>query len=161
MGKKLPSLTILRDTREKKGWYFEDASKPSSRLKIDGTVDIKLDSGDYAIQGLEDKFIIERKAGLAELFNNYTPKSNRERFEREAERLRDIPHVYIIVESSLNEDLMRLSIPQMGRYGPPGKKVIQWLFELEFEYGIQTIWAGDCAQSVAKILFDRIGRMYL
>lgn len=157
MPKKFKELTIIRDTREQEGWIFDAEDKKPGYHKIIGTEETKLDTGDYSIKGLEDVFTIERKAHATELFMNYTPKSHKERFEREMERMSEIKHKYIIVESTLNKDILSLSIPQMHRT-VPYKAVVAWLFELQIKYGFHIIWAGDAGKRVARMIIEKVAR---
>jgi ERCC4-type nuclease len=59
-------------------------------------------SGDYSVQGLEDKFAIERKS--VNDFAGCCVNSNRERFERELHRLRGYGFVRLLVVGS-REDI--------------------------------------------------------
>lgn len=76
MGKK---YNILVDTREKPdfAWGFS----PSAWCA--GSVSRKLDQGDYAVEGLEGRVVVERKASVSELAGNLTDP----RFARELVRL--------------------------------------------------------------------------
>jgi hypothetical protein len=159
MGKKLPEITILRDSREKQGWWFDEEEKKPGKVRVLGTVESCLNAGDYSIVGLEDKIRIERKNGFGELFGNYWPKDNQERFIRECEKLVDIPHKYLLVETSLNYDTFGLSVPQMIK-GPPVKRVVDWILQISLNYGIQPIFVGDSGQYIAKSLFCQVARMY-
>jgi hypothetical protein len=69
---KLPSIVIIRDTREKenKGWDFHGEDKKPGKVQILGTEEIVLNAGDYSIKGHEDLVRIERKQGFAEMFTN-------------------------------------------------------------------------------------------
>lgn len=71
--------TILVDTREKPNfaWTFS----PSAWCA--GSVSRKLDQGDYAVEGLEDQVVVERKNTPSELAGNLTDP----RFDRELDRL--------------------------------------------------------------------------
>src|SRR6476620_5096422 len=108
MPARLPSITVVRDTREKEdqGWIFEPEEKVAGKIQILGTVETGLDAGDYTLLGYEDKIRIERKQGFCELFGNMSPKDHRERFEREMEKLRNIPYKYLIIEGMLTRDVL-------------------------------------------------------
>ena len=99
--KKSPPFTIIRDTREKEGYTFEPVETRYHTCK--GMVMQKLDTGDYTLEGLEDKLCIERKSSVAELAGNVG--QDRHRFMREIERMKEFPHRYIVLEFSLS-DLM-------------------------------------------------------
>lgn len=160
MGKALPDITIIRDTREKEGWVWEPEEKKPGKVRIAGMEVAGLTAGDYSIVGAEHIVRIERKNGFGELFGNMSPKSHKERFEREMEKLEDIPLKYIVIETSLNEDTLGLSVPQM-RSGPPASSVLKWLTELQMTYGVHIIWAGDCGKKVAETIFRQVARRHL
>tara|TARA_Y100000590_G_scaffold90261_1_gene101733 strand:- start:6835 stop:7242 length:408 start_codon:yes stop_codon:yes gene_type:complete len=67
-------------------------------------IDRKLDTGDYSIEGLEDRLCIERKASVVELAGNVG--HDRQRFLNEIERMKEFPHKYIILEFSLSDLMM-------------------------------------------------------
>jgi hypothetical protein len=158
----LPEITIIRDTREKdhKGWEFISEDKKPGQVRIAGTIEECLDAGDYSIKGLEKTLRIERKFGFSELFQNYSPSSNKERFEREMEKLREIKHKYLLIESTLNSDMLSLTVPQF-KYHVPGKRLVEWLDILEQEYNISVKFVGDCGKAYAKTIFRNIARKYL
>src|SRR5690606_29560670 len=100
---------VARDTREQNGWTWIEEEKKPGKCRLLGTNEYGLKTGDYSIMGLEDKLCIERKNGFSELFGNYSPKDHRERFEREMERMMEVPHRYILIETNLNYDTLGLS----------------------------------------------------
>jgi DNA excision repair protein ERCC-4 len=142
MPKTLPDLFVIRDTREQQGWWWDAEEKFAGKIRMAGTIEKALPAGDYSLLGYEDKIIIERKAGLCELFVNMIPSPNKERFEREMDKLKDIPHKYILIESNLSKDILGLSPPQIFK-GPPSSAVLKWLYELEMKYGIRVQFVGD------------------
>jgi hypothetical protein len=162
MANKLPEIFIIRDSREHldHGWVFEEEEKKPGKIRICGTIDQGLDCADYSIKGLEDVIRVERKMGFRELFGNYTPSANQERFHREMEKLRPIKHKFILIETFLTEDSLCLSIPQSG-FGPPCHKILDWLTEIELEYNIGVKFVGDAGKRVAKTIFRQIARKYL
>ena len=100
--KKSPPFTIIRDTREKEGYTFEPSNTRYHTCK--GMIYRKLDTGDYSIEGLEDRLCIERKASVVELAGNVG--HDRQRFLNEIERMKEFPHKYIILEFSLSDLMM-------------------------------------------------------
>jgi hypothetical protein len=163
MGKTLPEYYILRDNREKnqKGWWFDEEEKVAGKTRILGTKECTLNAADYTIEGAEDLIRIERKYGFTELFGNMTPKESELRFVREMEKLRDIPHKYILIESNLSSDILQLSVQQFRGVGPPCHRIAKWLIDLEMEYNIHIWFVGDCGKRIAKSIFDSIARKYL
>lgn len=92
---------IIIDTREKAPLsfsFYQLATKVA-----------KLDYGDYAIFGLEDKLSIERKASTSELSLNLCTKSGRARFERELVRMEGVERKVLLCEFSQQE---LLSFPE-------------------------------------------------
>lgn len=162
MPTKLPEYTIIRDTREKDkhGWFWEPEDKIAGKCRVIGTEETGLKSGDYSIKGLEDKVVIERKEGFGELHGNMSPTENKERFINEMERIKDIPHKFILVESCINRDILTLSIPQY-RSGPPSRRVLEWLIELQMKYGVHVMFVGDAGKSAARLIFEKVARLYL
>lgn len=154
----LPSYTVIRDTREQEGhgWTF-DAHIPSRRPpRCEGMIIDTLQTGDYSLVGYTDILAIERKANFAELWVNYSSK-NRPAFEAEMERMTHIRHSYIIIESSLNPDIMELSPPQFSK-GVPGKSLIRWLMYLSVKYGVHIIPAGACGRKMAQMVCEEVVR---
>lgn len=149
----IPNFTVIRDTREHEegeGWMF-DPSHPNARAPLClGTEIATLRTGDYSMKGYEDIFRIERKAHFSELWVNY---GERARFEREMERMTEFKYRYIIVESDLNPDVMRLSPPQF-KTAAPGKALISWLYNLSLKYNIHIIPAGACGKQLAMLLMQ-------
>lgn len=152
-------LTIIRDTREKQGWDLTDHEKPSGRCMIASMVIDTLPCGDYAIEGKDDLIAIERKASITELMGNLSSKANRDRFYREMEKLKDqYKYRYIVVESSINSDILSLGVPQS--YNFPCSRMVKYLLEISMIYGVHTLFAGDRTSAIklAKYLFDEAVR---
>lgn len=85
-------FTIVVDTRETKPWILVD-TKGAPWPTQPGT----LKTGDYTIVGMEKEVTIERK-GLQDFVN--CVGGDRERFEKELERMKEYRHRAIIVEAS-------------------------------------------------------------
>lgn len=101
-------FTIVRDTREKAGLgYIWDESS-----EVFGTQVKKLDTGDYSIEGLENKFCIERKKSVTEIAQNIIQP----RFWRELERMREFTYVFLVCE---------FSYEQVENY-PSGSGMTKW-----------------------------------
>ena len=67
---KIPNYTVIKDTREKEGYFFKKYDKCS------GMVVETMKTGDYTIKGLEDVLCIERKASVEEIANNLGKKKS-------------------------------------------------------------------------------------
>lgn len=94
-------FTIVKDSREQEGYTFEPSK--SNYHTCNGMIVKKLDTGDYTVEGLEDKLCIERKASVTEFANNVG--QDKHRFMQEIERMKSFPYKFIILEFSLT-DLM-------------------------------------------------------
>lgn len=91
-------FTIVIDTREQAPWSFigiKTDSDKKYRPMIVCTTRMKLDSGDYSISGYENQISIERKS-LSDAFGTFTV--DRERFERELERLNAMKYAAVVIE---------------------------------------------------------------
>lgn len=83
-------MIIIQDTREQKPWdfsFYDECEKQVIRT---------VKTGDYTIEGLEDKICIERKRNSSEIAFNLGQKYKP--FERELERMRSFTFKYIICE---------------------------------------------------------------
>ncbi len=113
----------------------------------------KLDAADYSIEGLENLIRIERKKCGMELYANFT--KHRERFYKEVERLREIPHKFIVIESTLEEISNPLSYRAVGNYNRAPAIVLSSLVSLSLLDGIQIIYAGKSARGIIKRIFNK------
>lgn len=127
-------FNIIVDTREQNPWEF--GNHTTSRLK--------LDTGDYSIEGMEKLLIIERKQSVSEVANNITEK----RFPNFLERLSLIPHRFMLFEFNL-QDVYDFPI---GSDIPKSKwdslkvtnnYILKHISLFSIKYGIQTIFCGD------------------
>lgn len=150
MKKELPKVKIIRDTREQTGWVFEKSDW------CDGTVTKTLPSADYSIEGLEDKFVIERKGKLQEFAKNILE----DRFERELERLDQFDHSFIIGEFTIEDIYMfpvNSGIPKFlwGKLRVKPELIIKRYMEIQTNHKVKIIPAGRHARSCAETLFKR------
>ena len=131
-------FTVIVDTREKEPWTFSDSSI------VNGTVDAKLDTGDYGIEGLEDILCIERKRGVAEFAHNVFEK----RFQDVIVRMADFSHKFILFEFSI-EDLMAYPVnsgipkAQWKYLKVKGPFMMSYVVNMQIKYGIHVIFCGD------------------
>lgn len=162
MGKSLPQITIVRDTREQNGWTWTQEEKRPGRVQIVGTEVTGLDAGDYSIVNALELIRIERKNGFGELFGNYSPKEHKDRFEREMVKFADVRHKYILVETLLTTDTFGLTVPQYG-YGnsPPASRIIEWLTQIGLDHNVHVMFVGDSGKRVARTIFEQVARKYL
>jgi hypothetical protein len=156
---KAPDFYVIKDTREQDGYYF---SKYGNCL---GMVEQKLDTGDYAVQGLEDKACIERKGSIEELAINLGQKKHA--FLNEVERMKEFPHKFLILEFNL-EDL--IGFPQNSRIPEKnkasvkitGKYMIKCLMEFQIHDNIHVLFCGNKHNAflTASSILKRINEMY-
>lgn len=145
---------VIRDTREQAdhGWTFQ---KRSTCL---GTKVAKLDTGDYSVEGLENRFAIERKRSSSELASNLFDA----RFHRELDRLDLFEFPFVFMEFSM-EDLVNYPVNS----GIPKSKwrhlkVRPTLLVKKFHETclahprVHWLFVGDCGTQVASSLFKRI-----
>src|SRR5210317_278925 len=162
MGKIRP-FTIIKDTREKQGYTFEAARTKYHVCK--GMVVRKLDTGDYSVEGLEDKVCVERKASVVELANNVGV--SRRRFDAEIERMKEFPHRFLILEFSLT-DLMDFpegsDVPEkeIKNLRITNKYMLRYLMELQINHGVNVIFCDSKKNAKWTVLsiLKRINEKY-
>jgi ERCC4-type nuclease len=140
-------FTIIRDSREKKGkgWQFR------SSANCDGVEVAKLDTGDYSIKGCEHLIMIERKT-ITDLWGSLI--QGRERFTREMERAKYIPHRYLIIEATLSDIMKGI---RYSKVKP--QTILASLVSLEVKYGIHVIFTSKTtgiAQRYVRSLLDKL-----
>ena len=90
---------IAIDTREQAAWGFRDLiadARDKNRNIIVKTERKTLQTGDYSIVGHESSIAIERKE-KGDLF--HCMGADRERFERQVQRLNELPNSHLIIEA--------------------------------------------------------------
>ena len=87
-------IVVIQDTREQDPWFFS----PKEFV----IVKAKLDEGDYSIRGFEKRITIERKWP-----NDFLTccGSQRDRFKRELERMKNYDYAEVIVEGIPRADM--------------------------------------------------------
>src|SRR5690606_14394407 len=153
-------FTVIADTRENLVKTFNKTDY------CNGTTSKKLDYGDYSLEGLEDKFVVERKGNVSEVYSNICG-DDWERFEKELIVLQDYPDAYIIFEFSMNDIIKfpwncKLPMAVKRKIGNRGGFFLRRLLEVMTEYKIPIIFAGsqENAQTVMISLFKRIWAKY-
>ncbi len=143
-----PKPIIIVDTREKQPWDWEGDEA------FEEVVHEKLDGGDYSIRGLEHIIVIERKATVDELFNNFT--KDKKRIAAEFERLRDHKFKIIVIEENC-EDIMNpnryyVNRKKINRKNPkmPVAVVASNLTNLMLEQNVHILYGGMRAQAMAR-----------
>ena len=132
MAGKAPAYKVIKDTREQDDYTFE--SFTGRYTSCTGMVVRKLDTGDYSLEGLEDRLCIERKGRVSELAINLG--KDKARFMREIERMQEFEFPFLILEFSL-DDLIKFpegaDIPEgnMSKVKITGKYLLKMLVEIQ------------------------------
>ena len=141
---------IIRDTREQKGkgWEFRASANCSGMERK------KLDVGDYAIEGMEDVIMVERKT-FGDLWVTLSIQKNYERFLREIERAKNHRIKFLVIEAKLSDI--------DGGYGfskvKPGN-IHAKLVSLQVKHNVHVVFAGrqDVARKWVRSLFAKLYR---
>jgi len=133
-------FTILIDDRERRGGYtfqglHADAAQ-QHRLLVVPTREVRLHTGDYSIEGLEDLITIERKT-LPDLYGSLG-KHGRERFEAEHQRMAAMAYAAVVVEADLATILARP--PAESKLHP--KSVLGTIASWSDRYGVHWWFVG-------------------
>lgn len=123
----IPDFQIVIDSREQK------------KYSILGAVIGTLSTGDYSIQGLEDRFAIERKS-LGDAWSSLA--QDHDRFRQEMERAKDFLAFEIIIEATPEKFI---DTWREGRKIHPNSlcgSVVKW----RRDYGIQWVFVGNAAK---------------
>lgn len=91
-------FTVCVDTREQAAFHFLNCD-PWPLIALNH---IGLETGDYSILGFESRITIERKS-ISDLLGSIT--AERDRFEREFERLNQFESASVVVEGELSDVL--------------------------------------------------------
>ncbi len=155
MAGKAPAYKVIKDTREQDGYTFESFTGRYTSCK--GMVVKKLDTGDYSLEGLEDRLCIERKGRVSELAINLG--KDKSRFMREIERMQEFEFPFLILEFSL-DDVIKFpegaDIPEgnMSKVKITGKYLLKMLVEIQMNYNIPVYFCDN--KRNAKFLINSI-----
>jgi ERCC4-type nuclease len=157
--KQAPPFTVIKDTREQDGYFFGAFNTCA------GMIDHKLDTGDYTIQGLEDKICVERKGCVEELAVNLGQKKHA--FLDEIKRMEPFPYKFLVLEFSL-EDLIkfpeetRIPVKNKVALKITGKYMLKCLLEFEIYNNVHVLFCGNKHNAFLAVssLFKRINEMY-
>ena len=155
----IKKYTVIKDTREQDGYYFKDYNTCA------GMVERKLDTGDYSIEGLEDKICIERKGCVEELATNLGQKKYA--FLDEIERMKPFPHKFLILEFSLEElakfpEETRIPLKNKASVKITGKYMMKCLFEFALYNNVQVMFCGNKYNGFLAVssILKRVHEMY-
>lgn len=153
-------FTVAVDSREQSFHRF---------IKTDycnGSNTCALKWGDYSLEGFQDKFVVERKSSVTELYSNICGK-DWERFKKELEALRDYPDAFLLFEFSFSDVLRfpntcKLPLKVKRQLARRRSYFLRRLMEIQVQYRIPIIWAGnsDNAKEILISLFKRIWEKY-
>lgn len=155
MASKAPAYKVIKDTREQDGYTFESFTGRYTSCK--GMAVKKLDTGDYSLEGLEDKLCIERKGRVSELAINLG--KDKARFMREIERMQEFEFPFLILEFSL-DDVIKFpegaDIPEgnISKVKITGKYLLKMLVEIQLNYNIPVYFCDN--KRNAKFLINSI-----
>lgn len=144
--------SIIRDSREQiKDWNFGKAT----------VIDKALKTGDFSLEGLEDKFTIERKKSTGEFAGNITQA----RFERELIRMDALEHSFIVCEFTMKDVL---SFPYNS--GIPRTKwrririssgfLLKRIVEMQTKHKVKIIFAGENGEEMTKAIMREMMSIY-
>lgn len=145
-------FAIAIDTREQCPWPFANVVLGNQQWIVKREVKT-LATADYSIVGFEDKILIERKAD--DFVSSIA--SERDRFEREHERMADVVaaggYACVICERSLSSICDELDDPCSGRK-VTSDMVLGTVATMPRRYNVPWIFVGD--RSRAELLAFRI-----
>jgi len=121
-------LKVLVDTREQKPYLFEKREVEIER--------VALPEGDYSLPGLEAEIAIERKS-LDDLVSCLMGQ-NRDRFERELERLMSKVCKAVVIEASVDTVRIHRYVSRMSPHA-----VLQSIIAFQVRYMMPFVWAGS------------------
>ena len=159
MAGKAPAYKVIKDTREQDGYTFESFTGRYTSCK--GMVVKKLDTGDYSLEGLEDRLCIERKGRVSELAINLG--KDKARFMREIERMQEFEFPFLVLEFSL-DDVIKFpegaDIPEgnMSKVKITGKYLLKMLVEIQMNYNIPVYFCDNKrnAKTLINSIFKRV-----
>jgi ERCC4-type nuclease len=147
VAKKYKKFRIIRDTREKVGHGYKFRASANCLPMTT----IKLDVGDYSIEGYEDKIMVERKT-IADLWGTLT--SGRVRFMKEMARAENHTAKYLVIEGTLAD--VNKGIP----YSKVRAEYIMCnLISLELKHNVHVIFTSkrvDVAQGYVRRLLKKL-----
>lgn len=147
-------FTIIIDTREQHPWEFKHFATASK----------KLDTGDYAIEGMEHLLCIERKNSVSELAGNMVEK----RFKDVIERMSKYKHAYILIEGDYSQ-LMNYPIgsdipkKMWDKLRITPAFILKFITELSIKHNIHVVFCGcaSWAEKTAVSIMRRIHEHYV
>lgn len=142
-------FTIIIDSREQSAFDFRQLTEKGKPLVV-GTERKGLKTGDYSVKGFEEMFAVERKE-LGDLFN--CMGSDRERFERQLERLNKLQGAWVMIEGGWDRILRGHAHSKMNP-----KSVVGSILAYQADYFPNVHWITAPGKWVAEQLTFNILR---
>ena len=147
-------FSVIVDSREQSPWMFRnfkaDARQNYLPLVV-RTVTKGIKSGDYSIEGFEDRVAVERKS-LQDLYG--TLSQGRERFERELARLNEMEVAAVVIEAGWRTIIE--NPPEQSKLSP--KTVFRSINAWEQEFRNvhwHPMWSRDMAERKCFRILER------
>ena len=134
----MDKFKIIQDTREQKPFIFPDDECYSEVIVA------KLDTGDYAIDGLQQFIAIDRKGSIGELAGNISES----RFKDVLQRMSEAKYKFLVLEFDL-QNVMQYpvgsNIPQKiwKDLKITSNFLLSFIAQIQVNYGIHVVFAGD------------------
>ena len=145
-------MKIIVDTREQQPWFVFPPDGIQTEIR-------KQKTGDYTLEGFEDKICIERKKTVLEIAGNV----NKKRFIKECERMSAYKYRYIVCEFDCEDvinypESANVSARVKSKLRMTGAFLLKRLLELCLQYDITLMFASDrpYAETLVVSLFKRI-----
>lgn len=143
----MSDFTIIIDSREQYPYTFQNIKPEPPKTIVKG-----LPTGDYSIDGLQEKICIERKS-LADLFGSVG--TGRQRFEREMQRMSEFDYAALIIESPLAGIFS--NPPSRSSMNP--KSVFRTLLSWSIKYNV-CVWPAWNREAGEKITYLLLKNFY-
>lgn len=132
--------TYIIDTRE------------NHPYEIIGAKEKTLKTGDYSVEGYEDRIAVERKA-FSDLYNCLT--TDTERFEKQLQRLSKFDHSYLIIDSTVSGLLLGSPYSDV-----PGEVILKRLVRLYVKYKVPFCFAENKGAKITQNLLNEAVKTY-
>lgn len=155
----IPNYKVIKDTREKDGWFFSEWDKCTG-------MEVKtLHTGDYTLEGFEDVVCIERKASVSEIALNLGKKKSA--FNAEMERMKDYAFSFIICEFDMDDVLKypygsKVPVNLKSQVKITGKYLLKCLLEFQIWNDTKVIFCGNKNNAflVCNSIFKRLNELF-
>ena len=132
------TFNVVVDTREKQSWNFDNSDL------VEKTISQKLDTGDYAVEGLEHILCIERKQSVSEIAQNISQA----RFQDVLRRMKLFEHKFLLLEFDIDKILQfpvcsNVPMKIWGKLKVRGPYILRSLARIQVKYGVQVVFCGD------------------